>query len=307
MSIEFALTLAKAAALAVALPVLVLVVTYVIVPRLREKRSGGLLRYLSYLIIPPTLGVSETRSSELPAESGSTPSWRRDKVRLYFYYLGVVLFVVSFAVAELYEVLLDLLLPVSQGSTGEFRVVYSLVFQNLFAGGWVGSLPWFGLVTYHETWDWIFFTSAFTDNPSFLLSISTSLTLLSFVVGLVYLAPLALPRVRKAFVPSMFFFMTGSAILAKSASSCLAYAVALAFFGVQLEYGSMTATGSMILGLYELIAVMLPIVLLMLAFTLILGRRLWRTYFADTKSRRWFTGYMAVSFWLGVILTAVMV
>jgi hypothetical protein len=234
-------------------------------------------------------------------------SSRADKVRLFFYYLGVVLFLTSFMIGEFYEVMIDLLLPVSQGSTGEMRVALMVSFQSPFSAEWLGSLPWMGVNTYHETWSWIFFTAAFTDNPNFLGSLIGTLTLISIGVGLVFLAPLAIKRIRHSFLPSMFFFMTGMTIFAKAAISWFAYSIALFFGSVELEYITLGATGDMIPGLSNVIAFGFPTVLAMFALFIVLGRKLWRVHYADSKSRTWFLVYIALSFWLGLAITIMVV
>ena len=300
MAIEFTLSYIQAVVVAIALPIVAVCLFYLIIPRLKELSGGRVRRYLSYLITPPRIG---SKSPEDGKEQTPEISWRNDKVRLYFFYLAVALFLVSFTISEFYEVMMDLLLPVSQGSTGEMRVALTVIFESAFSVGWIGSLPWIGVNAYHETWDWIFFTAAFTDNPNFLSSLIVTLTLVSIGVGLAFLAPLVIKRIRQAFFPSMFFFTTGMTIFAKEATSCLAYALALAYGGLELEYITMTATGSMIPELTTVVAIMFPIVLAMFAFFLLLGRKLWKTHYADSKSRTWFMVYIALSFCLGIGIT----
>ena len=105
----------------------------------------------------------------------------------------------------------------------------------------------------------------------------------------------------------MFFFTTGMTIFTKAAASCLAYASALAFGGVELEYITMTATGGMIPELTTVVAIMFPIVLAMFAFFIVLGRKLWKTHYDDSKSRTWFMVYIALSFLLGIGVTILVV
>ena len=307
MSIDFVFSLTQASIIAVALPILAALIAYLIIPKLRTRSGGKIRRYFSFLVSPPVLRGSETDSSKTEQENVTRTSWRDDKVKLYFYYLAIFLFVISFTISEFYEVMADLVLPVNQGSTGESRVAFSIVFENLFSAGWVGTLPWIGTVTYHETWEWIFFTAAYTDNPAFLSTFSLLITLMSLGVGFVYLVPLLVPRIRSSFAPSMFFFVTGMTISVKGASSCLAYALALAFSGVQIEYLSFIASGSMISGLSSFIVIMLPVVMIMFGTFLVLGRRLWKVHYQDSRSGKWFMVYITLSFWLGIALTMVMV
>jgi hypothetical protein len=304
VSIEFTLSYVQAVVVAIALPIAAVCLFYLLIPRLKEMSGSRMRRYLSYLITPPRIGSESPKSGE---KQSPEISWRNDKVRLYFFYLAVVLFLVSFTISEFYEVMMDLLLPVSQGSTGEMRIALTVIFESVYSVGWIGSLPWIGVNAYHETWNWVFFTAAFTDNPNFLPSLITTLTLVSIGVGLVFLAPLAIKRIRHSFLPSMFFFTTGMTVFAKAATSCLAYASALAFGGVELEYITMSATGSMIPGLTTVVAIMFPVVVAMFAFFLVLGRKLWKTHYADSKSRIWFMVYIALSFFVGIGITIMVV
>ncbi|MGY5859704.1 MAG: hypothetical protein RTU63_10065, partial [Candidatus Thorarchaeota archaeon] len=206
--IEF--TVSQAEILAIAIPIIAVCVFILITPWLKNGSGSKFRRYLSYLVTPPRIDSNESETSE----QNSTVR-RDDKVRLSFYYLAIVLFLVSFIIGEFYEVMIDLLLPVNQSSTGEFRIATSVIFQSPFNAGWVGELPWAGFTTYHETWDWIFFTTAITDNPNFLSTMVIILVLISVGVGLVFLSPLAIKSIRRSFLPSMFFFMTGMTIFTK--------------------------------------------------------------------------------------------
>ena len=307
MDITFDLTIFQATIIAIVLPFAALCLFILIIPRLRNGSGSRLRRYLSYLITPPRLGSEISQSPEDDTKLKLVVSSRADKVRLFFYYLGVVLFLTSFMIGEFYEVMIDLLLPVTQGSTGETRIALMVIFQSPFSAEWLGSLPWMGVNTYHETWSWVFFTAAFTDNPSFLSTVIIFLTQISIGVGLVFLAPLAIKRIRHSFLPSMFFFMTGMTIFTKAAISWFAYGIALAFGNAELEYITLGATGDMIPGLSNVIAIGFPIVLAMFTFFIVIGRKLWQVHYADSKSRTWFLVYIALSFWLGLALTIMLV
>ncbi len=299
-------TVDQATIIAFALPIVAVCLFILINPWLKKGGASKIRRYLSYLVSPPKIGSSGSTSLE-DSEQVRAARWRTTKVKLFLYYFGVALFLVSFMIGEFYEVMIDLLLPVSQGSTGEFRSVTSIVFQTPYNAGWIGALPWSGLVRYHETWNWIFLTSAFTDNPGFLLSVSIILLLISVVGGFVFLAPLATKRIRHSFMSSMFFFMTSMTIFTKVAISSLAYALALSFGNAELVYSNLVVTGSMIPGLLDFIAVGIPIVISMFALFIVLGKRLWRIYYTDTKSRNGFMLYIALSFCVSLAINIIMV
>ncbi len=210
-------------------------------------------------------------------------------------------------IGEFYEVMFDLSYPISQGSTGEFRTVTSVIFQSPFNAGWVGALPWMGFTTYHETWSWIFFTAALTDNPNFFGSLVIVFLLISIGSGLVFLSPLVTKRIRHSFLPSLFFFMTGMMIFSKGAIGFIAQALTLAFGSAEIEYSSVIVTGEMIPDLVSVIAIGFPIILGMFAFFIVLGRKLWSEHYSDSKSRTWFIVYITLSFWLGLALTILVV
>lgn len=294
MSIDFILSLEQAIVVAIALPIVTLCLFFLVIPWLTNGNGSRSRRYLSYLITPPSI-------------DSDASTWRSDKVKLFFYYLGIMLFLTSVVIGEFYEVMIDLMLPVNQGSTGEMRIATSVIFQNPFSVQWLGSLPWMGVNTYHETWNWIFFTAAYTDNPVFLSTMIEILTLFSIGVGLVFLAPLAFKRIRQSFFPSMFFFITGMTIFSKAAVSWLGYGVALFFGNAELDYVTLGATGDMIPGLFNVIIIGFPIVLAMFSLFIVLGRKLWQAHYADSKSRTWFNVYIALIFWLGLAVTIMLV
>ncbi|MHA2021063.1 MAG: hypothetical protein ACW96N_05065 [Candidatus Thorarchaeota archaeon] len=300
--------------IAIALPVIVVCVFIIIIPWLRNGSGSKLRRYLSYSVSPPRIGSLKAEAPEDDADNKDVSLWREIKVRLFFVYLGIAIFLISFMISEFYEVMIDLLLPVTQGSTGEMRTVTSVVFQSPFTAGWIGAMPWYGslpapsaLGTYHETWSWIFFTAAITDNPYFLESVVTVLLLISLGVGLAFLVPLAFKTIRHSFLPSMFFFMSGMAIFTKAAFSCFAYAWALVFGNASVQYGLLQVTGEMIPNLIDAIAFGIPIILAMFALFAVLGRKLWKTHYDDSESRTWFLVYITMSFWIGLALTILVV
>jgi hypothetical protein len=297
----------------IALPVILVCVCILIIPSLRNGSGSKVRRYLSYLVNPPRIGSLKVDASD-DADNKDTAFWRELKVRLFFVYLGIAIFLISFMISEFYEVMIDLLLPVSQGSTGEMRTVTDVVFQSPFTAGWIGAMPWYGslptpsaLGTFHETWSWIFFTAAITDNPYFLESVITVLLLISLGVGLAFLGPLAFKTIRYSFLPSMFFFMSGMAIFTKAAFGCFAYAWALVFGNASVQYGLMRVTGDMIPNLIDAIAFGIPIILAMFALFVVLGRKLWNAHYDDSEFRTWFLVYITMSYWLGLALTILVV
>ena len=100
MAIEFTFSYVQAAVVAIALPIVAVGLFYLLIPRLKERSGGRLRRYLSYSITPPRIGSDSPEDEEM-----QTPDmpWRNDKIRLYFYYITAVLFLVSFTISEFYD------------------------------------------------------------------------------------------------------------------------------------------------------------------------------------------------------------
>ena len=294
-----------AALTAIVLPIIAVCFFILAIPWLKNGSSSRLRRYLSYTITPPRLGAESSTVDSETSEQKSISSMHDDRVKIYFYYLGIALFLISFILAEFYQVMLDASFPVNQSNTGEYRIVTKIVFQSLFNVGWVGSLPWFGVAAYHQTWNWILFTSAITDNPNFLASFVIAMTLFIIGVGIVFLAPLAIKSIRHSFVPAMFFFMTGMTIFTKAAVGYFAGALHLLYGTIEFDYTHIVATGSMIPNFTGVLTSCILLILPMFVFFVFLGRNLWRKFYDDSRSRNWFTVYIALSFWIGLLLTTV--
>ena len=289
------------------LPIVLGCVFFLIIPMMRDGTSSTLRRYVSYLIKPPRLGSTEDGTR------ARTSLWRNIKVKLFFVYLGIALFLISFMMGEFYEVIFDMAMPVTQGSTGEIRSLTSLVFLSPFTAGWVGALPWYGYLpapagfgNYHDPWGWIYTTAAYTDNPNFLGTMVTVLLVFSFIAGIIFLIPLAFKRIRQSFLPSLFFFISGMMIFTKAAIGGLGHALALTF-GAQLRAGIMIITGNMIPDLSEVVAIGLLIVFALYIFFAFIGHELWKVHYEDIRSRRWFLVYFTLIYWLGLSITILVV
>ena len=300
-------TYSQATIIAIALPIVTLCLFILVTPWIKNGSSSKWWRYLSYFIKPPRISDNGSEVPESDAEGKPPSLWREDKVRLFFFYLGVVLFLVSFMIGEFYEVMIDLMLPISQGSTGVYRTATNVIFQTPFNAGWTGVLPWVGYVTYHETWNWVLFTAALSDNPDFFGNIIIMLLLISAGVGLTFLSPLAIKSIRHSFLPSMFFFTTGMTIFTKAAVSYLAEVLALVLLDVQLQYLHVNVTADMIPDLLVLLASGVLLMSGMFALFVVLGRKLWRVYYSDSRSQMGFIIYIALILALGLTLTMMMV
>jgi len=126
-------------------------------------------------------------------------------------------------------------------------------------------------------------------------------------VGLAFLAPLALKRIRHSFLSSLFFFMVGMMTLTKVVVGIVAEAWALLFGNAQIKIGILFITGDMIPNLIQAIIFGIPILLVLFAMFIVIGRKLWKNHYSDIRSRRWFMLYIAISFWIGFGLTIVLI
>lgn len=296
--------------IAVALPIVAVCLCILIIPSLKKSTGNKLRRYLSYLITPPKIGSMKSNDQDIQL----TSLWRQIKVRLFFVYIGIAIFIISYMIGEFYQVFFDIILPVGQDDTGVYRVVSSVVFQSPFSAGWIGSLPWYGsypapgtLGIYHEPWRWIFATSAISDNPFFMQIMVTIMLLFSTIVGFVFLLPLASKTIRRSFLPSLFFFMTGMAVFTKVVIDVFAYVCALAFFNARIHIGQIVVTGDMMNNLVPGILVSIPIILAMFGFVFLVGWKLWKVHYPKLESRRWFMLFITLCFWFGLGLTIITV
>jgi len=134
-------------------------------------------------------------------------------------------------------------------------------------------------------------------------SMVTIMLLFSAIVGFVFLLPLASKTIRRSFLPSMFFFMTGMTVFTKAAIDAFAQACALAFLNAQIRFGLLVITGDMVPNLIQGILVSIPIILAMFGLFSLIGWKLWKVHYPDTNSRKWFMFFVILSFWGGLALT----
>jgi hypothetical protein len=105
----------------------------------------------------------------------------------------------------------------------------------------------------------------------------------------------------------MFFFMTGMTIFSKAVVGGLAHALALFFGDVQLQIGALIVSGGMIPDLNQVVVWGLIFAIGLYGFFSAIGWKLWQQHYPDRKSRIGFLGFITLSYWLGLILTVLMV
>jgi len=305
----------QAIVLAFALPILLLSAFVLLYPSLKNGSGSRIRRYLSYAIKAPSIGPLNPERED-DSDRYREHLIRQLKVRLYLVYIGIALFILSSFVAEFYHVMSDLSMHVAQGSTGIARTWSSVAFLNPFDAGWVGSLPWYGAIPlppanapiFHDPWSWAFFTDTITDNPIFFESRLQGMLLMTIIVGFVFLLPIGIRTVRESFVPSLFYFTASMLIMSRAIFGLFAQGLSLGLGG-SIQYGIMVVTGINFPGLdlLQLVAVVMPIILALYAVFLFIGRKLWQIHYpGNHQSRRWFTLYVSISFWLSLLLMMVM-
>lgn len=253
--------------------------------------------------------------SDASMSEGRNYSFKREiVVRLFLVYAGLVIFLLSIMIGEFYEAISDVVNDVSQGSTGYLRNWTSIDFLSPFNAGWVGGLPWYGMIPYppwevslyHDSWAWTYSTAFFADNPGFFRSHALDMWILAIIFAVVFLAPLLFKSIRKSFIPSIFYLMTAMAIITRPFFGCFAQAWVLASGG-SIKYGISIVTAESFPLIYEMLLFCSPIIVGLFVLFIVLARRLWRVHYNDTRSLNRFLTYVASSYWIGLIITILMV
>ena len=269
-----------------------------------------------FIITPVPLEPLRTELSEDYSLSQMKNKFKNQlSYRLLFIYGGILLFLLGNLFGEFYFLLVDVSLPVTQGSTGESRIWSSIVLNSPFSGGWMGFLPWYGnipvplnyLDTFHTTWSWILFTATFTDNPAFLDTVVWVVLSGTILSGVLFLSPLLLSAIRKSFIPSMFFFTTGMLISMKGIFSCFSQAFKLEFASGSITYGIHTFTKNSFNNVTDLLmSFLLPLFSIMLVFFVffaLLGHKIWNQHYPNHQfSHYWFLLFITISFWGSLVI-----
>jgi hypothetical protein len=290
--------------LVVLIPVSAISVALLLPVMKRRARSPRLLWLLDRLMLPPSFWspLDASTSQEQPT---SAPRKHLSFLScLAFLYLCIVLFVLSNIIGVFYSVAADISRSVTQGGTGLPRIVTGVLYQDPFHGGWTGDLPWYGALplplkgmdTYHETWEWIFFTGYFA-GEDFFLSMLQNVIGLTFIAGVVFLLPLLVRRIRTSFVPSLVFFFVGMTTATRALFGCFAQALKLGYLGDTLQFGLLQLSGAAIpLDVLNIVIfTLLPFVGLMFVLFPVLGYVLWKQHYPGNKrSTVWFAASVLI-------------
>jgi hypothetical protein len=280
------------------IPVLAISIA-LLLPVLRgHTRSPRLIWVLDRLMHPPSFWSPLDTSTSQEQPTGVSRKHLSFLSCLAFLYLYIVLFVLGNIVGVFYSVATDISRSVTQGGTGLPRIVTGVLFQDPFHGGWTGDLPWYGALplplkgmnTYHETWEWIFFTGYFA-GEDFFLSMVQNVIGLTFIAGVIFLLPLLVRRIRTSFVPSLVFFFVGMTMATRALFGCFAQALELGYFGDTLQFGLLQLSGAAVpLDVLNIVIfTLLPFVGLMFVLFPVLGYVLWKQHYPGNKqSAVWF-------------------
>jgi hypothetical protein len=297
--------------LVLAIPVIAICFVILFRPWLEKASDSKWRNYLSYLIRPLPIKSLKSQDAE-----GTSVSDRRQylkdqlTVRLVLVYGLLVVFIISSILGVFYYIASDALILGTQGSTGLSTRISSIVIATPFNGGWSGALPWYGsyptphysMDLLHEPWQWIFQTAIFTDNPVFFDTKAGSMILLSLLFSAFFLVPLALKSIRKSFVPSIFFLMTGMLVMMRGIFGFTAIAIGLEFGSAVLITGAITSTGSHPHGI-GVLQFGIPVILLMSITFVLLAQELWRVHYAEeTFSSKWFVLFILLAYWISFLV-----
>ncbi len=304
--------------LAVLLPLVSTCLVIIAEPRLKQQKSEGIRKYLSFLITPPDM-----KPLEMNTDTNVNQIEKRDHfksqllIRIGYVYLIIVLFITCNWIAEFYYVAGDLLETMGQTGTDLTRTWSSIIIYSPFEGGWLGFLPWYGNLPspplyvdiFHEPWNWRFFTSAIVDNPNFFTSTFQHMLISSLITGIIFLFPLILKSVRKSIVPTLFFLTSGMLIMTKSVFAGFGQAFRLFYGGETITYGIRNVTiaiEQLQYYVWNSMIVNMVLIIGMFGFFFLLSYKLSKNYYPENhKLRKWFIVSITAIFWISFAFNVV--
>jgi hypothetical protein len=309
------LTAQQSIYIALVLPLIPVLIALVFRSWIRRNPDSRILTKLSFL------GRSHGNSEQ--TKDGESLSRAREKLQLRnqllttlaFVYIAVALFLVSNLIAEFYVVVGDLSFNIAQGTTGFGRTVTSVAILNPFYGGWIGSFPWYGSFelppynsdVFHNTWNWVFFTAARTDNANFFGGMIEDMFYRLLPVGIVFLLPLAIRSIRESVVPSFFQLVTSMTIASRVAFGAFAQAWNLQFGDATLQYGIAVVNGEMLPVLTEVLQYAVVFIVGIYIVYVALAVGLWKVHYPQgERSKVSYILLVSAFYWLSLIFSVVM-
>jgi len=295
------------------IPILLYVFTIMIV-RYSDENSTRKFRRWFYAARKP-LGfksLSDEDILQVPEEDRTQYLTREIILRLFAVYLVIVVFFLTNIIGSFYTVMADVVQEVGNTGSIEVRTWSAIVMTTPFSGGWSGTFPWYGyglwppayLEVYHEPWNWVFHTSALTDNPDFFSSMAVDIIFVPVIVGAILLIPLARRSVREAFLPSILHLHVSMMIMMSSIFNCFAEAFKLVILSYSITYGQYTIDATDLNGLPSTILLtLIPVLLVMFVLFVGISYSLARTqYSTSVKGKRIFVANTALLFLISLVL-----
>ncbi|MFW9953818.1 MAG: hypothetical protein ACFFD3_04620 [Candidatus Thorarchaeota archaeon] len=299
------------------IPVVMYVLSFLIVKYSDENSPSRVRRWFHSARSPVELkSLSKGSIEQIPEEGRSGYISREVTLRLVAIYLVIGIFILSNIIGIYYHVMGDVLQTISNYGEEEIRLWSAIVYTTPFSGGWTGTFPWYGNglwplsypETYHESWNWIFHTSALvTGNPYFFEGVAEDLIIIPLVFCIVILIPLARKSVREAFLPSLLHLHVSMLILASTLFNCFAEAFKLAILSNPITFGEYTVGAADLNGLpSQVIGVLMPLIFVVFLVYLGISYKLAQNHYNTSKKGKWiFVANTIVLYWLSFILAIV--
>ncbi|MHA1959020.1 MAG: hypothetical protein ACW99U_02235 [Candidatus Thorarchaeota archaeon] len=294
------------------IPVLIAILGWIWIRRNPDSRILGKLSFLGR-----AQGTIEQKKEgdSLSSESEKLQLKNQLLTTLAFVYIAIALFLISNVIAEFYVVVGDISFNITQGTTDFARTVTSVEILNPFYGGWIGSFPWYGSFelpptnseVFHNTWNWVFFTAARTDNANFFGGMIEDMFYRVLPFGILFLLPLAIRSIRESAVPSFFQLITSMTITSRVTFGVFAQAWNLHFGGTTLQYGIAVVNGEMLPVLTTVLGYAVVFIVGIYIVYVVLAVGLWRVHYPQ-KERSKVSYILLVSayYWLSLIFSVVM-
>ncbi|MCK5239584.1 MAG: hypothetical protein KAR33_08565 [Candidatus Thorarchaeota archaeon] len=300
--------------LVLAIPIVSIVFILTLTLLRGRTESSRLNWFIEKIVTPPTLKIEVNQTSEEPSPTEPNSISKRSVLTiLVFVYLGIILFVIGNMTGVFYTVMADVTEAVSQGSTDLSRTISGIAFLDPFNAGWTGSLPWYGYLplplsevdTYHDTWEWIYFTGVLWNNPDFFNNMLNEVIVFNFFMGLVFLLPLLYGPIRRSFLPSLYLFTTGMFVASTALLRCFAQVLTLGYMGGTIQYGLLDLSLANVdpEAVPIIVSALAPYVLLFAVIFPLLGYKMWRGLYPDNrKSAVLFALYILGSYFLTFLI-----
>ncbi|NPD87748.1 MAG: hypothetical protein HGN29_03445 [Asgard group archaeon] len=309
--------------LAILIPIIILVLTVIISYLAKKESNSKINRVAKFLTEPfqfkPLLKDSDL--SELPEIKTRKIIGKEILFRLNLVYYIIVIFLLCSFLGELYQVLADRTLliiftNIVSDSAPSSSIWSTIVIESPFSSGFRGFQPWYGMYPnpilesqyYHQTWEWIFYTSGVYNNffpnmqyhffgesvNTLVFSFSGLLMVFMLIIGTIFLLPLLWKEIRKSFLASLFFLEAGMIIGTKGVFSSFAQAWKIEVNDQLLQYGAIAISRASIAAEWVILG-LIPVIIGFFFFFLWIGKRIWKVHYSQTESISKKTFLIAVS------------